>query len=46
MSRKTDFVAVGENPGSKADKAAQFGLRLLDEAALQALLDGTLDLDA
>ena len=46
VSRKTDFVAVGENPGSKADKAAQFGLRILDEAALQALLDGTLDLDA
>ena len=46
VSRKTDFVAVGDNPGSKADKAAQFGIRILDETALHALLEGELDLDA
>jgi DNA ligase (NAD+) len=39
VSRNTDFVAVGENPGSKADKAAELGIPILDEAGLLALLD-------
>ncbi|MGE0810334.1 MAG: NAD-dependent DNA ligase LigA [Immundisolibacter sp.] len=38
VSKKTDFVAVGENAGSKADKAAELGIATLDEAALLALL--------
>jgi DNA ligase (NAD+) len=38
VSKKTDFVAVGESPGSKADKAAELGVPMLDEAALLALL--------
>ncbi|MDD3651500.1 NAD-dependent DNA ligase LigA [Immundisolibacter sp.] len=38
VSKKTSFVAVGDNPGSKADKAAELGIPTLDEAALLALL--------
>ncbi|WP_208544096.1 NAD-dependent DNA ligase LigA [Nocardioides seonyuensis] len=40
VSKKTDFVVVGENAGSKADKAEQLGVRTLDEAQFVALLEG------
>jgi DNA ligase (NAD+) len=39
VSKKTDFVVVGENAGSKHDKALQFGLPILDEQGFQVLLD-------
>jgi DNA ligase (NAD+) len=39
VSKKTDFVVVGENAGSKADKAEQFGVPVLDEDGFVALLD-------
>ncbi|MEO7979628.1 MAG: NAD-dependent DNA ligase LigA [Sporichthyaceae bacterium] len=39
VSKKTDFVVVGDSPGSKAEKAAQLGVPVLDEAAFQTLLD-------
>jgi DNA ligase (NAD+) len=32
VSGKTDFVVVGENPGSKVDKARQLGVEIIDEA--------------
>jgi DNA ligase (NAD+) len=38
VSKKTDYVVVGENPGSKAEKAEALGVDMLDEAALQKLL--------
>ena len=38
VSKKTDYVVVGENPGSKATKAEELGLQILDEEALHALL--------
>jgi DNA ligase (NAD+) len=38
VSKKTDYVVVGENPGSKYDKAVQLGIAILDEAALKKLL--------
>ena len=38
VSKKTDYVVVGDNPGSKADTAAELGLTILDEAGLQSLL--------
>jgi len=39
VSKKTDYVVVGENAGSKAEKAEQLGVPVLDEAAFQALLE-------
>ncbi len=32
VSKKTDYVVVGENPGSKAAKAEALGVTILDEA--------------
>ncbi len=34
VSSKTSFVVVGENPGSKADKAAELGVPILSESQL------------
>ena len=31
VSKKTDFVVVGENPGSKAEKAQELSVRILSE---------------
>lgn len=38
VSAKTDYVVVGTDPGSKAAKAKQLGVRILDEAAFRKLL--------
>ena len=35
VSKKTDFVLVGENPGSKAEKAEKLGVEIIDESTLQ-----------
>ncbi|WP_029253233.1 NAD-dependent DNA ligase LigA [Paraoerskovia marina] len=40
VSRKTDFVVVGENAGSKEAKARDLGLTILDEDGFATLLDG------
>ena len=39
VSKKTDYVVVGDSPGSKADKAEQLGVPTLDEAAFKRLLE-------
>lgn len=39
VSRKTDYVVVGEAPGSKAAKAEELGVPILDEAGFIALLE-------
>ncbi len=39
VSKKTDYVVVGESPGSKADKAEQLGVPILDEAGFEKLLE-------
>ena len=38
VSKKTDYVVAGENPGSKLAKAEKFGVEILDEAGLRTLL--------
>jgi len=38
VSKKTDFVVVGENAGTKADRATELGLPVLDEEGFTALL--------
>ena len=38
VSKKTDYVVVGDNPGSKLAKAEKFGTEILDEAALRELV--------
>jgi DNA ligase (NAD+) len=38
VSKKTDYVVAGENPGSKLAKAEKFGTEILDEAALRELV--------
>ncbi|MBC7336336.1 MAG: NAD-dependent DNA ligase LigA, partial [Clostridia bacterium] len=40
VSRQTDYVVVGENPGSKYERAVALGINLLDEAAFKELLAG------
>ena len=40
VSKKTDYVVVGESAGSKADKAAELGVPILDEAGFKRLLAG------
>jgi DNA ligase (NAD+) len=39
VSKKTDYVVVGDSPGSKADKAEQLGVPILDEAGFKRLLE-------
>ncbi len=39
VSKKTDFVVVGDSPGSKYDKAVQLGVPVLDEAGFHLLLE-------
>ncbi|MEV7417795.1 NAD-dependent DNA ligase LigA [Streptomyces sp. NPDC089919] len=39
VSKKTSFVVVGENPGSKYDKAVQAKVPVLDEAGFAVLLE-------
>ncbi len=39
VSKKTSFVVVGDSPGTKADKAAELGVPVLDEDAFRVLLE-------
>ncbi|WP_370074474.1 NAD-dependent DNA ligase LigA [Nocardioides sp.] len=39
VSKKTDYVVVGDNAGSKAEKAEQLGVAILDEDGFKQLLE-------
>ena len=40
VSKKTDYVLVGSDPGSKAKKAEELGVTIIDEAKFKELLAG------
>ncbi|MBI3085577.1 MAG: NAD-dependent DNA ligase LigA [candidate division NC10 bacterium] len=39
ISKQTDYVIVGKDPGSKVEEAKRLGTPILDEAGFQALLE-------
>ena len=41
VSRKTDTVIVGRDPGSKLDRTRELGVKVLDEAGFVALLENS-----
>ena len=40
VSKKTDYVVVGADPGSKADKASELSIPILDEEAFFEMIGG------
>jgi len=39
VSSKTDYLVIGDNPGSKYDKAQQLGVEILSEAEFKEMID-------
>ena len=45
VSKKTDYVLAGQDPGSKLDKAQKLGVKIIGESGLRALLDAPASAD-
>ncbi|MBM3742801.1 MAG: NAD-dependent DNA ligase LigA [Actinobacteria bacterium] len=43
VSSKTDFVVIGDSPGSKAKKAEELGVRIINESQFLTLLENGTD---
>ena len=43
VSKKLQYLVVGDDPGSKLDKAQKLGISVLDEAGFLNLLQGSGD---
>ena len=43
VTKKTDFVLVGENPGSKYDKAKSLNVKIYDESEINKLISSSLN---
>jgi len=43
VSKKTHLVVIGENAGSKADKARDLGVPITDESGFRAVLEGGIE---
>jgi DNA ligase (NAD+) len=41
VSKKTSYVVAGEEAGSKAEKAKELGVEIIDEQRMLSMLDGT-----
>ncbi len=39
VTKKTDYLLLGENPGSKLVKAQQLGIKIIDESEFRAMLE-------
>ena len=39
VSKKTDYVVIGENPGSKLDKAKELGIKIITEEEFRKLVE-------
>ena len=39
VSKKTNYIVVGANPGSKAEKAKKIGIETITEDKLKEILD-------
>ncbi len=44
VSKKTDFVLAGKDPGSKQAKAEKLGVEIIDETRFREILEGSQDL--
>ncbi|MDF1591081.1 MAG: NAD-dependent DNA ligase LigA [Desulfobacterales bacterium] len=43
VSRNTDYLVAGKSPGSKLQRAQEFGVKVIDENALKKMLSGSPD---